>query len=77
MYRKIEDFQNAWNYEAEMTGKVIHTLTDEAAQQKVTEDGRSLAFGVASGGHTGRNAWAGRAEHRRPAPRSGTYSKRC
>ncbi|MBX3288999.1 MAG: DinB family protein [Acidobacteria bacterium] len=44
MFRKIEDFQNSWAYEAEMTGKVLQTLTDEAAEQKVTDDGRSLGF---------------------------------
>lgn len=44
MLRKIDDFQKDWAYEAEMTGKVLHTLTDASLDQKVTEDGRSLGF---------------------------------
>lgn len=44
MLRKIEDFQKDWAYEAEMTGKVLNTLTDESLGQKVTADGRSLGF---------------------------------
>lgn len=44
MYRKIEDFRKAWDYEAEMTGKVLLNLTDESLGQKVTEDGRILGF---------------------------------
>lgn len=44
MLRKIEDFQKGWAYEAEMTGKVLNTLTDASLDQKVTPDGRSLGF---------------------------------
>ena len=44
MFRKVEDFQKAWQYEAEMTGKVLGTLTDASLGQKVTPDGRSLGF---------------------------------
>jgi uncharacterized damage-inducible protein DinB len=44
MLRKIDDFQKDWAYEAEMTGKVLNTLTDESLGQKVTPDGRSLGF---------------------------------
>lgn len=44
MLRKIEDFQKNWTYEAEMTGKVLQTLTDESLGQKVTTDGRDLGF---------------------------------
>ena len=44
MFRNIEDFQKAWQYEAEMTGKVLGTLTDVSLGQKVTADGRSLGF---------------------------------
>jgi uncharacterized damage-inducible protein DinB len=44
MFRTIEDFQKAWAYETEMTGKVLLNLTDESLGQKVTEDGRSLGF---------------------------------
>ena len=44
MFRKIEDFQKAWKYEAEMTGKVLSTLTDASLDQRVTADGRTLGF---------------------------------
>ena len=44
MLRKIEDFQKDWAYEAEMTGKVLNTLTDASLSQKVNDDGRSLGF---------------------------------
>ena len=44
MFRKIEDFQKVWTYEAEMTGKVMHGLTDESLAQKVNADGRDLGF---------------------------------
>ncbi len=44
MYRKIEDFQRDWTYEAEQTVKLFQNLTDESLNQKVTEDGRSLGF---------------------------------
>lgn len=44
MYRKIEDFQRDWTYEAEQTAKLFRNLTDESLGQKVTEDGRSLGF---------------------------------
>ena len=44
MFRKVEDFQKAWRYEAEMTGKVLGTLTDASLGQKVTPDGRTLGF---------------------------------
>lgn len=44
MFRSIEDFQKAWTYETEMTGKVLQTLTDESLGQKVTADGRDLGF---------------------------------
>lgn len=44
MLRKIEDFQKDWAYEAEMTGKVLQTLTDESLGQKVNADGRDLGF---------------------------------
>ncbi|HEV8593851.1 MAG TPA: DinB family protein [Pyrinomonadaceae bacterium] len=44
MLRKIDDFQKDWAYEAEMTGKVLNTLTDESLGQTVTPDGRSLGF---------------------------------
>lgn len=44
MLRKIEDFQKDWTYEAEMTGKVLHALTDESLGQKINEEGRDLGF---------------------------------
>ncbi len=44
MFKTIEDFRTAWDYEAEMTGKVLLNLTDESLGQKVTEDGRTLGF---------------------------------
>ena len=44
MYRKIEDFQNSWAYETEVTTKLFNNLTDESLNQKVTEDGRTLGF---------------------------------
>lgn len=44
MFRNIEDFQKAWAYEGEMTGKVLNTLTDDSLDHKVTPDGRSLGF---------------------------------
>ncbi|MGH9949337.1 MAG: DinB family protein [Pyrinomonadaceae bacterium] len=44
MFRNIEDFQRAWAYEAEMTGKALLELTDESLTQKVTDDGRTLGF---------------------------------
>jgi len=44
MFRKIEDFQKAWAYEAESTVKLFNYLTDESLNRKVTDDGRSLGF---------------------------------
>ena len=44
MYRKIEDFQKFWAYEAEQTAKLFENLTDESLNRKITEDGRSLGF---------------------------------
>ncbi len=44
MFRTIEDFRTAWDYEAEMTGKALLNLTDESLGQKVTDDGRTLGF---------------------------------
>ena len=44
MFRTIEDFRTAWDYEAEMTGKVLLNLTDESLNTKVYEDGRTLGF---------------------------------
>lgn len=44
MFRKIEDFKKAWDYEAEMTGKLLLELTDGSLGQKVNEEGRTLGF---------------------------------
>ncbi|CAN5270084.1 DinB family protein [soil metagenome] len=44
MYRKIEDFQRDWTYEAEQTVKLFQNFTDESLAQKLTEDSRSLGF---------------------------------
>ncbi len=44
MFRNIEDFRTAWDYEAEMTGKVLLNLTDESLDTKVYDDGRTLGY---------------------------------
>lgn len=44
MFRTIEDFQTAWAYEAEATGKVLLGLTDESLGQKVNDEGRKLGY---------------------------------
>lgn len=44
MFRTIKDFLQAWKYEAEMTEKVLSSLTDASLGQRVTADGRSLGF---------------------------------
>lgn len=44
MLRKVEDFQKDWSYEAEMTGKILDSLTDESLSQKVSAEGRNLGF---------------------------------
>ncbi len=44
MFRKIEDFVKAWDYETEQTVKLFNELTDESLNQKVTENGRTLGF---------------------------------
>jgi len=47
MFRKIEDFENAWDYCSECTRKVFDKLTDESLSQSVANDHRNL----------GRMAW--------------------
>ncbi len=44
MFRNIEDFRTAWDYEAEMAGKVLLNLTDESLNTKVYDDGRTLGY---------------------------------
>ena len=44
MFRNIEDFRTAWDYEAEITGKLLLNLTDESLTQKVYDDGRTLGY---------------------------------
>ncbi len=42
MFRKIEDFLGAWEYETEATLKVFRQLTDESLLQEVHAEGRTL-----------------------------------
>jgi uncharacterized damage-inducible protein DinB len=42
MFRKIDDFQNAWRYESEGTLKMLRQLTDASLKQPVTPGGRTL-----------------------------------
>lgn len=42
MYRRIEDFQQDWAYESEMTLKVLRSLTDASLDQRVTPEGRTM-----------------------------------
>lgn len=44
MFRTIKDFQRIWQYESEMTLKMLNAFTDESLGQKVTEDGRDMGF---------------------------------
>lgn len=44
MFKNIEDFRKAWDYEAETTGKVLLNLTDESLSIKVYDDGRTLGY---------------------------------
>lgn len=44
MYRKVEDFQQSWAYETEITTKLFSNLTDESLEHKVTERGRTLGY---------------------------------
>ena len=44
MFRTIDDFRKAWDYEAEITGKTLLNLTDASLDQKVYDDGRTLGF---------------------------------
>jgi len=43
MYRKIEDFLDAWKMESESTQKLLDALTDAALPQAVAEGHRTLA----------------------------------
>ena len=49
MFRKINDFVEAWKMNAEGTLKVLEAVTDESLKQPVADGHRSL----------GRAAWAG------------------
>lgn len=42
MFRRIEDFTDAWAYESEATLKILRGLTDESLGQAVTPEGRTL-----------------------------------
>ncbi len=44
MFRKVDDFAKAWDYEIEATAKVMNTLTNSSLSQKVSDDGRTLGF---------------------------------
>jgi uncharacterized damage-inducible protein DinB len=44
MFRRIADFEKAWQGEMESTMKVLSRLTDQSLGQRVTPDGRSLGF---------------------------------
>ncbi len=44
MYRKIDDFIKAWDYEQESTLKLLNALTDESLNQRVVDGGRTLGF---------------------------------
>lgn len=42
MFRTVADFQKAWEYEAEGTGKLLRALTDASLQQAVAPQDRTL-----------------------------------
>jgi len=42
MYRKIQDFQGAWDYESGATLKMFQALSDESLGQRVDPEGRTL-----------------------------------
>ena len=44
MFRRIADFETAWQGEMQSTMKVLSRLTDQSLGQRVTPDGRSLGF---------------------------------
>ena len=44
VYTNLEEFLNDWAYESSATQKVIDNITDEAMNQKVYPEGRSLGF---------------------------------
>ena len=42
MYRRIDDFVNAWRHDSATTLKVLRALTDASLEQRVTPEGRTL-----------------------------------
>jgi len=42
MFRRVADFQKAWEQETNSTLKVLRALTDASLAQSVTKDGRTL-----------------------------------
>lgn len=44
MYRLLQDFQQNWTEESEMTHKIMVALTNESLDQHITPDSRSLGF---------------------------------
>ena len=44
MYTKVSEFLQDWKKENETTLKVLANLTDESLKQKVTPEGRDIAY---------------------------------
>jgi len=44
MFRKIEDFIPAWEYESEATLKIFRSLSDSACKEKITGYDRTLGY---------------------------------
>lgn len=44
MFRTIKDFLTHWEYEVDITNKMLQNLTDESLGQRVGPDGRALGF---------------------------------
>jgi uncharacterized damage-inducible protein DinB len=44
MFRRLDDFLQGWQYEADATLKLMDALTDASLQQRVAPEGRSLGF---------------------------------
>jgi uncharacterized damage-inducible protein DinB len=42
MFRTVDDFTSAWDYERSATLKLFRTLTDTSLGQRVTHEGRSI-----------------------------------
>ena len=44
MYRVLKDFIKDWEYETEVTLKMLDNLTDDSLKQRVTPEGRTLGY---------------------------------